>query len=191
MGVKVSTYFSKHRWILVAAILVIACCAVGLCCFLFRTPLNVQIERANLRLTERKLPTLPQGAQNIKWWTGGVFAKYMDVKFTAPEGEAVDFFRRAGAEWYVSFHLVQDHYEVVDERFQEDFPESEKAEKLSDVKFSLKSLKRGKGFGHKGWAKSVYQIRRGLYYGRHGQTAGFDLLYDLDREVLYIFWYYS
>ena len=188
---KVSTYFSKRRWILAASTLVIACCAVGLCCFLFRTPLNVQVERANLRLTERKLPTLPQGAQNIKCWAGGVFAKYMDVEFTAPEGEAVNYFRRAGAEWHVSFQLVQDHYEVVDEHFQEYLSESEKVDKVYLLKLKLKFLKRGEGFGHKRWAKSVYQIRRGLYYGRHGGTAGFDLLYDLDRKVFYVFWYYS
>jgi hypothetical protein len=180
--VKVSTYFSKHRWILVASISVIACCAVGLCCFLFRTPLNVQVERANLRLTERKLPTLPRGAQNIKCWTGGVFAKYMNVKFAVSRENALDYFRRAGAECYFRFQLVEDHYEVVGVQFLGDFQ--------GDIrKPSHHELNRPGA--QKRWSRSVYQIQDGWFYGRYEGEAGFRLFYDLDKEVFYIFWYYS
>ncbi len=55
------------------------------------------IQRANTALSLRKLPKLPDGVTNVRCWTGGTFAKYMNVKFTASPDQALDYLRKAGA----------------------------------------------------------------------------------------------
>jgi len=177
-----STWFSKRRWTVVVGVLALTCCAIGLFHFLGPALQSFRNERINSALTGRKLPTLPRGARNAKCWTGGVFAKYMNVKFAVSRENALDYFRRAGAKYYFKFQLVEDHYEVVGVQFLGDFQ--------GDVrKPSYHELNRAGA--QKRWFRSVYRIQDGWFYGRYEAEAGFRFFYDLDTEMFYISWHYS
>jgi hypothetical protein len=147
------------------------------------TPGASTIQRANAVLSARKLPTLPEGVTIPQCWTGGVFAKYMNVKCTASPDQALDFLRRAGAGCYVEFRVEGKNSRIVANHVLAGTPES-----ITTVNLSL--LAQGIGMRTQPWFKSVYGIRHGWYYEDEGVT-GYDVFYDLDNQQLYIFWHYS
>jgi len=141
------------------------------------------IQRANVVLSSRRLPKLPDGATNVRCWTGGLFAKYMNVKFTASPDQALDFLRRAAAGCYLEFRVEGKNYRIVANHALATTPQS-----INTVSLSL--LAKGTGMLSQPWFKSVYEIRHGWYYDYYSQDGptGYDVYYDLDSQQFYVYW---
>ena len=113
-----------------------------------------------------------------------MFAKYMNVKFTASPDQALDFLRRAGAGYYSEFQVEGKTYRIVANHALTATPQS-----ISTVSLSL--LAQGTGMLSRPWFKSVYEIQHGWYYSVQNGVAGYDLYYDVDNQQLYVYWHYS
>lgn len=143
------------------------------------------IQRANTALSLRKLPKLPDGAANVRCWTGGTFAKYMNVKFTASPDQALDYLRRANATHYLEFQIegkdcrILATHSLTSASGDADRPE-------------LWCLTNKTGILSQLWFKSVYDIHHGWYYHyfRDAPTR-YTIYYDLDRQQFYVYWTYS
>jgi hypothetical protein len=141
------------------------------------------IQRANAALSSIKLPVLPDGVTEVHFWAGGVFAKYMNVKFKTSRDQALDYFKDVGAKCYFEFDSASGEYQFTATHFLTD------SKDYSVVRPSLSDLR--EGIGHEQpWFKSVFQIRHGWYYDSPG-VAGFQLYYDLDEQEFYLSWHYS
>jgi hypothetical protein len=141
-------------------------------------------QRANAALSSTRLPVLPDGVTEVHFWAGGVFAKYMNVKFTASRDQALSYFKNAGAEYYCEFRLADGEYTIVQTHSLTDPGSS------SVVEPSLLYMEIGIGY-EQPWFKSVHEIRHGWYYDSLQGVAGFQLYYDLDTQLFYVAWHYS
>lgn len=153
-----------------------------------RSPAQVpdadMIQRTNVALSSRHLPKLPDGVTMARCWTGGMFAKYMNVKFTASPDQALDFLRRAGAGCYSEFQVEGKNCRIVANHALAATPQG-----VDTVGLSL--LAKGTGMLSRPWFKSVYEIRHGWHYGLQDGIAGYDVYYDVDNQQLYVYWHYS
>jgi len=143
------------------------------------------IQRANTALSLRRLPKLPDGATNVRCWTGGTFAKYLNVKFTASPDQALDYLRRADATHYLEFQIEGKDYRILATHSLTGAPaDTDKPE--------LWCLTNRTGILSQAWFKSVYDIRHGWYcrYGR-GAPARCTLYYDVGAQQFYVYWTYS
>ncbi len=94
------------KWLRLSCGVVAACGLLGGVLLLRDRPSNAeQVQRANEVLSAIKLPRVPDGVTDARCWAGGVFAKYVNVKFAASEDQTTDFLRRAGAASYVEFQI--------------------------------------------------------------------------------------
>jgi hypothetical protein len=143
----------------------------------------VMIQRANTALSLRKLPKLPDGAADVRCWTGGTFAKYMNVKFAASPDQALDYLRRAGAGCYLEFEVEAKGYRIIANHSL-----TSTSERVKTLDLSL--LAKGCGMLSQPWFRSVYEIRHGWYYNSFSQDGptGYDLYYDLDSGQFYVYW---
>ena len=150
-------------------------------------PDAVAIPRANTALSVRKLPKLPDGVTNVRCWTGGMFAKYMNVKFTASPDQALDFLRRAEATYYVEFQIEGKKSQVL--------ATHSLSGTLGDTgKPELYMLAEKVGILSRPWFRNVYDIHHGWYYRYHeyqDAPMGYYLFYDLDSQQFYVYWTYS
>ena len=142
------------------------------------------IQQANTALKNRELPMLPLSVTSVQCWKGGVFAKYMNIKFRASPEEAIDYFRRAGAECYFEFQEEDGRYSVTATHPLTDSP-------VSAEKPSLFELEHKTGIADEPWFRSVYDIRHGWYSTSLRNPAGYQLYYDVDTQQFYIYWWYS
>jgi hypothetical protein len=137
------------------------------------------IQRTNAALSSRKLPALPAGITDVRCWTGGMFAKYMNVRFSASPEQAV-------AGCYLEFRIEGKECRVVANHPLVGTPE--------DIRrVSLSLLAKGTGMLSQPWFRSVYETRHGWYYDYFSQDGptGYDIFYDLDNQQLYLYWSYS
>jgi hypothetical protein len=141
-------------------------------------------QRANAALSSVQLPVLPNGVTNVKCWTGGSFAKFMNVKFTSSPAQALDYLKRVGAKYYFEFDSSEGIHRVSATHFLD-------AATTQVDKPNLIELNHRTGIASKSWFKSVYKIRCGWYYDSQRGAAGFQLYYDLDTRHFYIYWYCS
>lgn len=142
------------------------------------------IEEVNATLKMCELPTLPPSVASVQCWKGGVFAKFLNVKFMAAPEEAIDYFRRAGAEGYFEFREDAGEYSVAATHTLTDSPVT--AEKPDFFELQHKTV-----MAAEPWFKSVYEIRHGWYWTSIRDIAGYQLYYDVDTQQLYIHWWYS
>lgn len=168
---------------------IVGVCAVLGGMLLFRDrPSDVDpVQRANQALSIRDLPSLPDGVTDVRCWTGGTFAKYMNVKFGASEDQATDFLRRAGAAGYIEFEINGSQSRILATH-----PLADPYEKLDESRLWCLAMKTG--MFSKPWFKSVYDVRHGWHYRRFSQEAApinLCVFYDLDTRQLYIYWSYS
>jgi len=147
-------------------------------------PSTEVVQHTNAALSAAQLPLLPEGVADVHCWTGGVFAKYMNVKFTASPDQVLDYFRRSGAPYYFEFQADEQRHYVITTHFLAAF---------SDyiVKPSLYELTYKTGIGSQPWFRSVYDIGHGWHYKWHKGAAGCQLYYDLDTQQFYLYWYFS
>lgn len=141
------------------------------------------IEEANAALKICELPTLPPSVTSVQCWTGGVFAKFLNVKFTAAPEEAIDYFRRAGAEGYFEFREDAGKYLVTGTHSLTGSPVT--AEKPDFLKLQHTAM------ASEPWFNSVYEIRHGWYWISRRGLAGYQLYYDVDTQQFHIYWWYS
>lgn len=150
-------------------------------------PDAVAIQRANTALSLRKLPKLPDGVTGVRCWTGGMFAKYMNIKFTASPDQALGFLREANAACYVEFQIEGNNSRVL--------ATHSLAGTLGDNgEPDLYMLTHKVGILSRPWFKSVYDIRHGWYYDHYyhdGAPVSYYLFYDLDSQQFYMYWSYS
>jgi hypothetical protein len=143
------------------------------------------IQRTNTALLLRKLPKLPDGATNVRCWTGGMFAKYMNVKFTASPDQALDYLRRASATHYLEFQIEGKEYRILATHLLATAPADPDRPELS-------CLTRKTGILSQPWFKSVYDIRHGWYYHYwRDAPARYTMYYDVDSQQFYVYWTYS
>jgi len=147
------------------------------------------LQRANATLSGVELPVLPEEITDLRYWAGGVFAKFINIKFTTSREQALDYFQRAGATCYLEFAEREDQhrdiYRVLATHF---LGESHEGAELPDST-ELNMIDRA---GRR-WFESVYEIRHGWYYysERDGRLWECELYYDLDTQVFYLYWHYS
>jgi hypothetical protein len=143
----------------------------------------VMIQRANTALSLRKLPKLPDGVTNVRCWTGGTSAIYMNVKFTASPDQALDYLRRVDAGCYLEFQVEAKNYRIIANHSL-----TSTSQRIKTVNLSL--LAKGAGVLSQPWFRSVYEIRHGWYYDYFSQDGptGYDLYYDLDSRQFYVYW---
>jgi len=149
-----------------------------------KQPGAATIEEANAALTIRELPTLPPTVDSVQFWKGGVFAKYLNAKFTAAPEEALDYFRRAKAEGYFEFREDAGKYSVTATHVFTDAP-------MTAEKPRLFELEHNAGIRAEPWFRSVYDIRHGWYWTVPRVLGGYQLFYDVDTRQFYIYWWYS
>jgi hypothetical protein len=142
------------------------------------------IEEANAVLEICELPTLPPSVTSVQCWKGGVFAKFLNVKFMAAPEEAIDYSRRAGAEGYFEFREDAGKYSVIAPHTLTDSP-------VTAENPGLFELQHKTGMASEPWFNSVYEIRHGWYWTSLRDIAGYQLYYDVDTQQLYIYWWYS
>ncbi len=171
------------------------CCGVVILCALVcgmtascnrsgKQPGAAAIEEANAALKMRELPTLPPTVTSVQFWKGGVFAKYLNAKFPASPEEAIDYFRRAGAEGYFEFREEAGKYSVTATHPLTD-------SSMTAKKPSLFELEHDAGIRAEPWFRSVYDIRHGWCWTVPRELAGYQLYYDIDTRQFYIYWWYS
>jgi hypothetical protein len=138
------------------------------------------IQRTNAALSSRKLPVLPVDVTDVRCWTGGTFAKYMNVKFTASPDQALDYLRRASATHYLEFEIEGKNYRILATHLlTAAAPDSEKPE--------LYCLTNKTGILSQPWFKSVYDIRHGWYYHYYRDApARYNMYYDVDNQQFYV-----
>jgi hypothetical protein len=145
------------------------------------------IQRANTALSVRKLPKLPDTVTSVRFWSGGMFAKYMNIKFSASPDQALDFLRRAGAACYVEFQIEGKKCHIL--------ATHPLAGALGDNnKPELYMLAEKVGILARPWFRSVYDIRHGWYYHHfyyEGAPVSYYLFYDVDSQQFYVYWTYS
>ncbi len=150
------------------------------------------VQRANTTLSKVELPVLPEGITDLHYWAGGIFAKFINIKFTASRDQALDYFKRAGAPCYFEFEVREDKRPGDKYRFSATHSlTQDPVQTKPPVSFELNY---GNGLALKRWFDSVYQIRHGWYYGprkKEDGNWGSELYYDLDTQVLYLYWHYS
>jgi len=170
----------------------------GLACFVLTScdrpagqkPDAKALQRANATLLSVELPVLPEGITDLRYWAGGIFAKYMNVKFTTSPEQALDYFQRAGAACYFEFQAREGQhrkrYYVSATHFLGDSGDRGHPPDFIDLNG------RG-GLAVRRWFESVYDIRHGWYYGttRGSDVWGCEFYYDLDTQVFYLYWHYS
>lgn len=146
-----------------------------------------EVQRANGMLTAIKLPVLPDGVTDVRSWAGGVFAKFMNVKFSASPDQALDYLKRIGVKQYHEFDLSPyGAYRVLTTHFL-----AEAEDRLDQpVPVYLSSLTRRDIYAQP-WFESVYDIRHGWYYGSEAGVEVLEIYYDLDSGQFYINWSYS
>jgi len=171
---------------------IIACsllCGLLASCDRSDTPVPdaVAIQRANTVLSVCKLPKLPEGATGVRCWTGGVFAKYVNIRFTASPDQASDFLRRANAACYVEFQVEGGNSRVL--------ATHSLAGALGDNDDpDLYMLTHKAGILSRPWFRSVYDIRHGWYYHHFyhdGAPVSYYFFYDLDSQQFHVYWTYS
>jgi hypothetical protein len=139
----------------------------------------------NLALSSRKLPDLPAGITDARCWAGGMFAKCMNVRFTASADQALDYLRRTGAACYLEFEIDGTQPRVLATHSLTDGFED-----LSGPE--LKFLAEKIGIRSQPWFRSIYDIRHGWHYHNYrDEPARYAIYYDLDTHHLYIYWTYS
>lgn len=168
---------------------IVAVCGLlgGVLLFRDRPPAVDPVQHANRVLSAIKLPGLPEDVTDVQCWAGGMFAKFVNVKFAASEDQAVDFLRKTGAACYLEFQI-----DGTQARVLATHPLTDAYEKISDT--DLHCLTRKTGMFSKPWFKSVYDIRHGWHYHRFSQQeapVSLSVFYDLDSRQLYIYWSYS
>jgi hypothetical protein len=144
------------------------------------------IQRANEFLSSAQLPTLPVGATDARYWDGGEFAKFVNVKFSVSPDQALGYFKAAGAKYYFEYELDSDRsaYHVSATHFL--------ADSEDDVaKPNLFELNHRTGIVSQPWFRSVYDIRHGWYHDSQDGAVGFHFYYDLDTHEFYVYWHYS
>jgi hypothetical protein len=142
------------------------------------------IQHTNRVLQSRELPALPEDVTDVHCWTGGIFAKYMGVRFNASVDQALAYFRKAGAVCYIEFQAQGDTHQVV-------ATHSLTVDPPTTHKPGLSWLAGGHGISQP-WFKSIDEIRHGwCYYSSEDWPARYYIYYDLDDRHLYVCWYYS
>ncbi len=148
-------------------------------------PVATTVERANAALSSRRLPVLPVGLTDVCCWTGGTFAKHMNVKFAASPEQALDYLRRASATYYYEFQITGKEYHVVATHLLA-------ADPASTDRPHLYFLTNRTGLLSQPWFKSVYDIHHGWYYHYFRDApARYIMFYDLDSQQFYVYWSYS
>jgi hypothetical protein len=169
----------------------------GLACFVLTScdrptgqkPDAKVLQRANATLLSVELPVLPEGITDLRYWAGGIFAKYMNVKFTTSPEQALDYFQRAGATYYVEFAACEgqhpERYQIWATHFLGEPHDRTHAGDSFELNDAVGLVGR--------WFKGVYEIRHGWHYysTRDGGVWGCEFYYDLDTQVFYLYWHYS
>jgi hypothetical protein len=142
------------------------------------------IQHTNKILQSCELPVLPDGVTDVHCWTGGVFAKYMGMRFNASADQALDYLRKAGAAGYIEFQAQGDTHQIV-------ATHSLTSGSVTAGKPDHSWLAGGDGISQP-WFKRIDEIRHGwCYYYSEDWPARYYIYYDLDDGYLYVCWYYS
>ncbi len=123
----------------------------------------------------------------VRCWTGGTFAKYMNVKFPASPDEALDYLRRANATYYLEFQIEGEKYRIL-------ATHSLTAASGDTDQPDLWMLTRKAGIHSQPWFRSVYDIRHGWYYHHYelkDAPVSHYMFYDMDSQQFYVYWTYS
>ena len=143
------------------------------------------LQHANEVLNVVGLPPLPDGVTDAHSWAGGVFAKYVNVKFAAPKDQALEYLRSSGAGFYSEFRIDDTGYHIVGTHSLGGTPGTGETPDLDQ-------LVRKSGIVAEAWFKAVYDIRHGwAYYHSADWPARYHMFYDVDNEQFYIYWCYS
>jgi hypothetical protein len=144
-----------------------------------------RIRCANDALSSHKLAVLPHGITDADCWTGGTFAKYMNVKFSASADQALDYLRREGAACYLEFVIEGNQYRILATHSL-----TGASELIADPE--LFCIAKDIGIRSEPWFKSVYDIRHGWYYHNfRNAPERYTIYYDVDTQQMYIYWTYS
>jgi len=133
------------------------------------------------------LPKLPDGATNVRCWTGGTFAKYMNVKFTASPDQALDYLRRANTTYYLEFQIEGKKYRIL-------ATHPLTAASGDTDRPDLRMLIEKAGIHSQPWFRSIYDIRHGWYYHHYelkDAPVSHYMFYDVDSQQFYVYWTYS
>ena len=143
------------------------------------------LQHANQVLKGIKLPVLPEGVTDARCWTGGIFAKYVNVKFAASPDQALEYVRSSGAGFYYEFRINGTGYHIVASHSLGGTPGT-------GDETDLHMLVGKSGIIAEPWFKTVYDIRHGwAYYYSADWPARYHMFYDVDSQQFYIYWCYS
>jgi hypothetical protein len=142
-----------------------------------------RLRQASAALVSRGLPALPVDVTDVRCWTHGLFAKYLNVKCTASPNQALDYLRRAGANYYLEFQREGQEYRILATHLLTAAPGATEKPDLS-------CLTDRTGFLAQSWFESVYDIRHGWYHHSSPPDTSLQyyLFYDLDSLQFYVYW---
>ena len=140
---------------------------------------------ANRVLSVIELPSLPAGVTTVRTWHGGVFAKFVNIKFTASQEQALAYLKANETPHHFEFSVTNGVPRVT---ATHDL--STPGGTAIEVPNSGCVLARA-DMAAQPWFRSVTEIRHGWFFSYEESIVGYRFYYDLDVEQFYIYWYHS
>lgn len=169
-----------QRWGWTAALCACLCVILASC---DRSPEGVP--EANRVLSVIEFPSLPAGVTTVRTWHGGVFAKFVNIKFTASQEQALAYLKANETPHYFEFSVTNGVPRVT-ATHDLGTPEPTAIEVPNRDRVLT-----GADMLTQPWFRSVGEIQHGWFFSCEEGIVGYRFYYDLDTEQFYIYWYYS
>lgn len=142
------------------------------------------VPETNKLLAGIKLPALPGGVTEARCWSGGGFAKFVNVKFAATPEQGRDYLKACGLPYYYEIDVVGGQANLATTHSlasSNEMPTENVAAEA--VSFD--------GMVTQEWFEAVRQIEHAWFSVVQKAPLHYRLWYDLDAGQFYIYWTYS
>lgn len=168
-----------RRWSKIVVVCALVCTILGSC-----DDSKENVPKANKLLSAIKFPTLPNGVTTAHSWSGGTFAKYVNIKFTATPQQAKTYLKDCGLTYYYEIDLTGNKATLAGTH-------SLVSTNEISSEFAVEWASNFNSMVTEPWFEDVCQIQH-AWFGLVQETPlNYRLWYDLDKEQFYIYWTYS
>lgn len=169
--------------------IVVLACGLILTLLVTRDWSKRSVPVANEFLAGIEFPALPAGVTEVRCRAGGIFAKFVNVKFAATREQALAYLKASAIPHYYEFKVVDRKPHVSASHVLS--PSEDGPAPCLAIQEWL-SFKWPRTYMHsKKWFRSIGEIRHGWYYRFEDHPVRYQLYYDLDAGQFYIYWTYS